>query len=128
MKTLQVVVSVTDSKEELKYLLGILASSLINVWCINYLADDMNQSYLQKLPIRTINFLDLCDKARYDRMVSLVDQMLSLHKQSASAKTDHDKTSSSASRCTPTTRLINWCLNCTGLTEEEIQIVEEGSP
>lgn len=33
------------------------------------------------------------DKARYDRMVALVEQMLSLNKKLAEAKTDHEKTS-----------------------------------
>src|SRR3989339_1182011 len=128
MKTLQVVVSVTDSLEELKYLLGILASSLINIWCINYLSDDMNQSYLQKLPIRTINFLDLCDKARYDQMVALVNQMLSLHKQSASAKTDHDKTVIQRQTDATDRQIDQLVYELYGLTEEEIKIVEEGSP
>jgi len=127
MKTLQVVVSVTDSLEELKYLLGILASSLINIWCINYLADDMNQSYLQKLPIRTIDFLNLCDKARYDKMVSLVDQMLSLHKQSASAKTGHDKTVIQRQIDATDRQIDQLVYELYGLTEEEIKIIEEYS-
>ena len=125
MKTLQVVVSVTDSLEELKYLLGILASSLINIWCINYLADDINQSYLQKLPIRTIDFLDLCDKARYDKMVSLVDQMLSLHNQLALAKTDHDKTVIQRQIDAIDRQIDQLVYELYGLTKEEINIVEE---
>ncbi len=124
MKTLQVVVSATDSLEELKYLVGILASSLINIWCVNYLADDMNQSYLQKLPIRTIDFLDLCDKARYDKMVSLVDQMLSLHKHSASAKTDHDKTVIQRQIDAVDHQIDQLVYELYGLTEEEIKVVE----
>lgn len=78
MKTLQVVVSQTDNRDELKYLLAILASSLMNYWCINYLTDDMNQSYLEKIPIRQVNFTNPTDKALSDRLVALVDQMLFL--------------------------------------------------
>jgi hypothetical protein len=35
MKTLQIIVSATDDSNALKYLSGILASKLINFWCIN---------------------------------------------------------------------------------------------
>lgn len=80
MKTLQVIVSLKDDLGSLKYLLGILSSQLINFWCINYLADDMNKSYLQQLPIRPINFDDPADAARYEQVVSLVDRMLDLNK------------------------------------------------
>lgn len=126
MKTLQVVVSTTDSLEELKYLLGILASSLINFWCINYLADDMNQSYLEKLPIRTINFSNFTDKARHDRMVALVDQMLELHKQLASAKTAHDKTVIQRQIDATDRQIDQLVYGLYGLTDEDIKILEEG--
>ena len=86
----------------------------------------MNQSYLQKLPIRTIDFLDSCDKARYDKMVSLVDQMLSLHKQSASAKTDHDKIVIQRQIDATDRQIDQLVYELYGLTEEEINIVQEG--
>ncbi|MEI2761468.1 hypothetical protein [Methanothrix soehngenii] len=43
-------------------------------------------------PIRTIDFSDPADVARHDRMVSLVDRMLALHKQLQEARTPHDET------------------------------------
>ena len=46
MKTLQVIVSNNDDLQKLYYLLGTLCSSLINYYCINFLADDLNKSYL----------------------------------------------------------------------------------
>jgi hypothetical protein len=42
--------------------------------------------------IRTIDFSDLADVARHDRMVSLVEQMLSLHKQLPETSTPHERT------------------------------------
>jgi len=93
MKTLQVVVSTSDNLSDLKCLSAILASSLINYWCINYLADDMNQSYLEKIPIRLADMNDRAEKSRYDKIVLLVDQMLSLNRQLPEVKTDHEKNS-----------------------------------
>lgn len=51
MKTLQMIVSQADDKNELRQLQGMLSSTLINFWCVNYLSDDMNKSYLENLPV-----------------------------------------------------------------------------
>jgi len=39
-----------------------------------------NKQFIEQLPIRAINFADRTDKARHDKMVSLVETMLDLHK------------------------------------------------
>ena len=49
--------------------------------------------FIENLPIRMIDFSDPTDKSLHDHMVSLVDQMLVLHKQLATARTPHEKTS-----------------------------------
>jgi hypothetical protein len=89
MKTLQTIVS-SGGIAGLKYLQGILASRLINFWCVNYLADDMNKAYLEKIPIRTIDFTDPDDVAPHDRMVALVTQMLDLHARLAAEGVPHE--------------------------------------
>ena len=48
--------------------------------------------YFKEFPIRTIDFSDPADVARHDRMVSLVERMLSLHKQLPEAGTPHERT------------------------------------
>jgi hypothetical protein len=125
MKTLQVIVSVTDSHEELKYLMAILASSLMNFWCINYLADDMNQSYLEKLPIRTVNFSDLTDKKRCDKIVALVDQMLDFHKQLKTAKAPDDKTRLQRQIDAMDKEIDQLVYELYRLNNDEIKIIEE---
>lgn len=55
MKTLQVIVSACDDCANLRYLNAIIASRLMNVWCTNYLVDDMNQTYLERIPVRRID-------------------------------------------------------------------------
>lgn len=47
--------------------------------------------YIKPLPIRTIDFSDLANKAHHDRMISLVEQMLELHKKLAKATIPHEK-------------------------------------
>jgi hypothetical protein len=124
MKTLQVIISPTDDLEYLKYLQGILSSKLINFWSINYLADDMNKSYLQQLPIRTINFDDPADVARHDQIVSLVDQMLNLNKRLAESKVPQT-TEMLKRQIESTDRQIDQLVyRLYDLTEEEIKIVE----
>ena len=50
MKTLQSITALNDNIDSLYYLQALLTSKLINYWCVNYLADDINQSYLSKIP------------------------------------------------------------------------------
>ncbi|MFM8295650.1 MAG: Eco57I restriction-modification methylase domain-containing protein, partial [Microcystaceae cyanobacterium] len=56
MKTLQVIISASDNVQFLLFISTQLNSKLMNFWCTDYLVDDMNQSYLERLPIRKINF------------------------------------------------------------------------
>ncbi|HHT9138238.1 MAG TPA: hypothetical protein ACFYEK_13480 [Candidatus Wunengus sp. YC60] len=60
-------------------------------------------------------------------MVALVDQMLELHKQSASAKTDHNKIVIHRQIDATDRQIDQLVYELYGLTEEEIKIVEEGS-
>jgi hypothetical protein len=56
LKTLQVIVIKDEVEQDLKFILSILDSKLINFWCTNFLVDDMNGEYLEQLPIRRIAF------------------------------------------------------------------------
>ena len=69
------------------YLLGLLNSRLLTFFFQRISSPFQNgwfayePRYLERIPIRTINFSDPADKARHDKMVSLVERMLELHKQ-----------------------------------------------
>lgn len=80
-----------------------------------------------KLPIRTINFSDPKDKFRHDHMAALVNQMLELHKQLASARTDYDKTIIQRQIDSTDRQIDQLVYELYGLTGEEIKIVEDGS-
>lgn len=124
MKTLQVIVSPEDDKDKLKYLSAILSSKLINFWCVNYLADDMNQSYLSRIPIPVINFSDPADKARHDKMVTLVERMLALHKSLASAHNPHEADRLAREVESTDGEIDRLVYELYGLSQEEIRIVE----
>ncbi len=72
-----------------KYLLGILNSTVMTFFYKNSFAAYRGgylrffTQYLEKLPIRTIDFNNPSEKAVHDKLVSLVDRMLDLHKKKA---------------------------------------------
>jgi len=118
-------------EEELVYLLGLLNSKLLR-WYFPFVSAPFrggwmsaNRQFLSQLPIRIINFSDPADKARHDRMVKLVEQILSLHKQLASAKTPDDKTRLQRQIEATDHQIDQLVYEMYGLTDKEIQIVEK---
>jgi hypothetical protein len=116
------------------YIIGILNSSLATFYF--QLISSRFQGgffayeprYLRRIPIKTINNDDPANVARHDRMVSLVERMLSLHKQLPEAATPHEKTALASDLIEATDGQIDALVyELYGLTEEEIRIVEEAS-
>ncbi|MDI6768423.1 MAG: Eco57I restriction-modification methylase domain-containing protein [Anaerolineales bacterium] len=112
------------------YLLGVLNSKLLSAYLKTisttfqqgYIA--LNRQYIEQLPIHPINFNVPAEKARHDKMVSLVERMLSLHKSLASAHTPSEK-DRLMREVESTDRAIDGLVyELYGLTEEEIKIVE----
>ena len=79
---------------------------------------------LETFPIPDTDFTNSQDKARHDRMVSLVDQMLLLNKQLQTAKTDHEKTSLQRQIDVTDKQIDLLVYLLYRLTEDEIRIVE----
>jgi hypothetical protein len=112
-----------------KYLLGIFNSKLGWFMISNYCTQIQNGyqlifNYLGKIPIHTIDFSDSSAAAHHERMVSLVDQMLSLHKQLQEARTPHEQTSLQRQIEATDRQIDTLVYELYGLTEEEIKIVE----
>lgn len=84
----------------------------------------INMNTLETFPIPNIDQSKLSDKARHDKMVSLVYQMLALHKQLADARTDHEKTSLQRQIDATDKQIDKLVYELYGLTEEEIGIVD----
>ncbi len=80
--------------------------------------------YLEGFPVRTINFDDPVDKARHEKMVKLVDRMLSLHKKLDAAKVPGDRTRIQRQIDATDREIDALVYELYGLTEDEIKIVE----
>ncbi len=109
------------------FALGILNSKLISWLYVNTSMiaqkDDFPQVYISALAALPIpNF----DKALHDRMVSLIDTMLSLHKQLAEAKSAAQKEIIQRQFNSTDKEIDQLVYELYGLTKEEIKIVEGG--
>jgi hypothetical protein len=80
--------------------------------------------FIHNMPIRTINFSDPADKARHKLMVALVEQMLSLNKKLAAAKTEHEKSVIKRQIEATDNQIDKLVYELYELTDEEIGIVE----
>jgi hypothetical protein len=120
-----------DNPMAYEYILGLLNSRLVDHYLKQistlfrggYYA--YNRQYIEKLPIRTIDFSDPEDVARHDRMVNLVERMLSLHKKLAEGKIESERTNTQY-QIDATDQLIDQLVyELYDLTDEEIEIVEQ---
>jgi len=116
------------------FLLGIVNSWLITWWhhrrspkAKKALFPKVLVSDLKRIPVPIVNTENSAHMELHNRMVALVDQMLELNKQLASAKTDHDKTVIQRQIDATDRQIDQLVYELYGLTEEEIKIVEEGS-
>jgi len=130
LNTLVVITPREQVDFSLKYLLGLINSSTLNFYYVKYLKStkkvfsEIQARQLAQLPIRTINFSDPAEKAQHDKMVSLVEQMLALHKSLAMAQTPQEKERLER-QIEVTDRAIDSLVYALyGLSEEEIKIVE----
>ena len=80
--------------------------------------------YLEQLPIRTINFNDPIEKSTHDKIVSLVESMLALHKSLASVQSPHEKERLEKQIKSTDGAIDKLVYELYGLSEEEVRIVE----
>jgi type I restriction-modification system DNA methylase subunit len=121
----------SDEQMAYEYVLGLLNSNLLNYFLRSFSSPfsggyyAYNRQYIEHLPIRTINFSDPTDKSRHDKMVKLVEQMLSLHKQLASAKTPDDKIRIQRQIDATNHQIDGLVYELYGLTDGEVKTVED---
>jgi hypothetical protein len=80
-------------------------------------------SFLNKLPLKEINFQNETEKQSHDTIVQHVEQMLEAKKQLHSAKTDKDKTYYERKCESLDHQIDSEVYKLYGLTEDEIKIV-----
>ena len=119
----------SENPLSLSYLLGLLNSRLLS-WLFlrkSNIAqrDDFPKVVLKEtrsLPIRPINFSDPVDKARHDKLVSLVERILELHKRSP--RLPQEKESLQREVESTDKAIDKLVYELYGLSEDEIRIVE----
>ncbi len=114
------------------YLSGLLNSRLLDA-CLHQISSPFRGGYwsygkrfIEQLPIREIDFTDPADRARYDHMVALVESMLKLHEQLATATTTHDKTLIQRQIDATDRQIDTLVYELYSLTPAEIALVEGG--
>jgi type I restriction-modification system DNA methylase subunit len=121
----------SDEQMAYEYVLGLLNSNLLDYFLKSFSSPfsggyyAYNRQYIQLLPIRTINFSDPKDKARHDKTVELVGQMLTLHRQLEGAKTPDEKTRIQRQIEATDQQIDQLVYELYSLTEKEIQIIEQ---
>jgi len=120
-----------DNPHSLHYLQALLNSRLVD-WYLHQISSPFRGGYwsygkrfIEQLPFHNINFTNPGDKSRHDKMVELVEQMLTLHKQLAAAKTPDDKTRLQRQIDATDHQIDQLVYELYGLTDNEIRIVEK---
>jgi hypothetical protein len=119
-----------SEKYNRQYVLGLLNSRLLD-WFHHQKATQMRggwfsyeSRFIVDLPIRTIDLSDKQDKAQHDKMVSLVERMLELHKKLPDA-TGGDKAQIEQLIARTDREIDGLVYRLYDLTDDEIKIVEE---
>jgi len=114
------------------YFTGLLASRLLTYWFKSFVATknlqgeytDVLPKMVRALPIRPVNFDDPTDVARHDKMVALVNRMLTLHQQLAAASIPADKKLYQRQVAATDRQIDALVYELYGLSADEIGIVE----
>jgi hypothetical protein len=113
-----------------KYLLGILNSSLTYFMFKSFLpklrGDFYEPSYVifKDFPIYAIDFSSPVERARHDRMVTLVEQMLALHERLKETREESEKAALQQQIDETDLQIDNLVYELYGLTDEEVKVVE----
>jgi adenine-specific DNA-methyltransferase len=116
-----------DTPYNAKYILGLLNSQLLNWFYRNKFTNEstltvnLSKEYLSQIPIRVINFTDHGEKKRHDKMVSLVERMLELHKRKPRMPQEQEMVKREIQ--STDNQIDHLVYELYGLTEEEVKVV-----
>jgi hypothetical protein len=115
----------------LPYLLALLNSRLLRWFFPNVSAPfrggwySANRQFLSKVPIRLIDFSNPADRLAHGKLAAFGDQVSSLHRQLAAAKTPHEKDSMTRQIHAAEGQIDRLVYELYGVNEDELGIVEE---
>lgn len=123
-------VTLKEGQLSYEYVLGLLNSKLLDAFLKSFSSPFQhgyyayNRQYIERLPIRTINFKNKAEKTLHDRLSHLVEQMLSSKPKCVVARSDKDK-AFYENMCNALDRQIDALVyELYGLTDDEIAIIE----
>jgi hypothetical protein len=124
-KTVHLVLPKENLQVDLRYILGIFNSKLIN-YCYEKLTDELGKTFAQvkTINIKRLPFVIPPDKSLHDRLVSLVDKMLQLKLKENTEQKPQTKTILQRQIIGLDQQIDRTVYLLYGLTEEEIKIVE----
>ncbi len=112
------------------YLLGIL-NSKVSDFVMHSISStkqggyfEYKPMYLEQLPIRTIDFNKPEEKAAHDKLVSLVDRMLDLHKKKATLSPSAEREKIEREIAVTDEKIEEIVYGLYGITDEERSIIE----
>ena len=112
------------------YLAGLLNSQLLSFF-ITQSGQRMESGYfsfearfIRSAPIRRIDFSDLADSARHDKMVSLVERMLELHRRRQAAESEGERELLQRQIDSTDREIDALVYELYGLSDEEVRMVE----
>lgn len=125
-------ISVPDKRQAAPlFLLGLLNSRLL-FWMLQAISNifrggwiTCTKQYVGRLPVCTSDLSDPAERACHDKVVEVVDLMLSLHGELETARTDHGKTAIQRQIDATDRQIDRLVYELYGLSEEEIALVEE---
>jgi len=125
------IVKKDNSTTSLKYILALLNSSLMNFYYqfainpeIGEVLAQVKRAHLARLPIRQIDFVNPSDVAQHDKIVTLVESMLSLHKKKPTEKNPESIRRLEGDITRTDHQIDKLVYELYDLTEEEIELVE----
>jgi type I restriction-modification system DNA methylase subunit len=114
------------------YLLGLLNSRLMR-FILQHVCDKVQGGfyrlkiiYIEQLPIRTIDFNNPSEKAIHDKLVSLIDRMLELHKKKADLPPSAEREKVEREISVTDEKIDEIVYGLYGITAEERAIIERG--
>jgi type I restriction-modification system DNA methylase subunit len=113
-----------------KYPLALLNSKLLQ-WYFPFVSLPFrggwlsaNRQFLSQLPIRSIDFNNPSETAIHDKLVSLVDRMLELHKKKSSLPPSSEREKTEREIAVTDEKIDEIVCELYGITEEERKIIE----
>ena len=124
------VITPLDNSYNLKYFLACINSRLLDFFYETLNPEkgealaEVKKENVEKLPIRAIDFKNHSEKASHDKLVSLVDRMLELHKKKNSLPPSAEREKIEREIAVTDEKIDEIVYGFYGVTEEERKIIE----